>query len=569
MPDTYKVTHPPRLFVAEPPRAYAGPRIDDNPASYGSKGQAWNAAFVEYMKAIETHPSYAAMPDAVKADGKIQWEAPSNRPPGIYQHTHHKRRDWWRRKAPEVGVDPNSDEWISRVAKTIHPTGRKPCKRCGLVLRIAYVYPGSSLVVRARTVLGGNLVPEALEEIEAFVRRVVDARGVKALDLLPRLLATGSITPPQLGRDLDAWLSWIERDYVRQEPSLLSPGVMSNAPDRFDGFHSFNRCCRGVADTGRHAENLRSYTTDRRVFEYWSEGDWIAADRMMGLVRARFSSHACADGGDGPPSADHVGPLSLGFTHRPEFRLLSKSANSAKNNRMTMWDVRFLLKREAMGEVVASWYAEPLWRLIKAKIGDEETALRASKLMRDNQRNAMAVLADLYAAGHFVFLASLLELHYADVHVEFEGLGVVDYVTTFSELVRTSRLTKYAVEQKARRVRIGFEALRAYSEKSNRHQYLVSTPKSKQSLQDAVRVLESTPTTGLGSELARLLKLPATEKAEEAMRAIASELPRLETVATFVEAREHLQRCMGFIANRLAALWEDERYVRAEFAFDD
>lgn len=569
MSDKYQVPNSTLLFVAEPKHAQALPLIDDDSASYGSKGQAWKATFVEYMKAIVTHPSYAGMPDAVKPDGKIQWEAPSNRGSGVYKDTHHKRRDWWRRKAAEIGIDPTQDEWISRVAKTIHPTGEKPCKRCGLVMRIAYVYPGSSLVSRARKLFGTDVVPEPTEEIGAFVRRVVDSRGVKALDLLPGLLASGSITPPRLGRDVDAWLAWIEDEYVPQEPSLLSPGAMSNAPDRFDGFHSFNRCCRGVADTGRHAENLRSYTTDRRVFEYWSEGDWIAADRMMGMVRARFSVHACADGGDGPPSADHVGPLSLGFTHRPEFRLLSKSANSAKNNRMTIWDVRFLLKREAEGEVVASWYAAPLWNLVKSKITDEETALRASKMMRDNQRNAMSLLADLLASGHLVFLASLLELHYADMDVEFDGLEVVDFVTSYRRQVSTKRVTKYASEQKGRRVRIGFEALRAYSEKSNRHQYLISTPESKQAFQAANRALTSSSTTALSVELARLLNLPATEKLEEAMRSTCSALPRLEDVPAFVKAREHLQECMARIADRVAALWDDERYVRAEFAFDD
>ncbi|HFL9475791.1 TPA: Alw26I/Eco31I/Esp3I family type II restriction endonuclease, partial [Escherichia coli] len=60
---------------------------------------------------------------------------------------------------------------------------------------------------------------------------------------------------------------------------------MANPPDRFDGFHSFNRCCRSIADKGRTKENLKSYVTDRRVFEYWVDGDWVAADRLMGQVR--------------------------------------------------------------------------------------------------------------------------------------------------------------------------------------------------------------------------------------------------------------------------------------------
>jgi transcriptional regulator with XRE-family HTH domain len=55
---------------------------------------------------------YEGMPDAVKDDGKIQWEAPSNRSGGRYQNTHHVRRDWWRNKAESIGIDVNAGQWI-------------------------------------------------------------------------------------------------------------------------------------------------------------------------------------------------------------------------------------------------------------------------------------------------------------------------------------------------------------------------------------------------------------------------------------------------------------------------
>lgn len=129
-------------------------QINDDPASYGSKGQEWSAAFVEYMKFIVLHPNYGGMPDAIKDDGKIQWEAPSNRGGGLYKDTHHRRRDWWRTKAAEIGIDDREDKWISRAAKIIHPTGQKPCKRCGRVLRIAYVYPSSTLIKRCVKLFG-------------------------------------------------------------------------------------------------------------------------------------------------------------------------------------------------------------------------------------------------------------------------------------------------------------------------------------------------------------------------------------------------------------------------------
>lgn len=540
---------------------------------YGSKGQSWHPDFVEYMKFIVLHPSYAGMPDAIKGDGKIQWEAPSNRGGGLYKDTHHKRRDWWREKGknPEIGILDGESQWISRIAKLIHPTGSKPCKRCGISLRIAYVYPSHSFISRCVKRFGESYAPDALEEVGSYIRRIVDAGSISFTRDFSSLFKTSKISPPQLGEDLDAWLEWIEETYVPSEPSLLSPGVMSNAPDRLDGFHSFNRCCRGEADTGRHKLNMQCYTTDRRVFEYWSEGDWIAADRMMGLVRARFADHPCADGGEGPPSADHIGPLSLGFAHLPEFRLLSKSANSAKNNRMTFWDVAYLREQEARGVQIVSWYAAPIWSALKDRVVNDETALRLSKIMRDNQRQAMSFLAELREKGHAAFLASFLELEYADFSVEFEDLEIVDFVTAFRALTRSDRTTKYANEQKSRRMRIGFEALRSYSAKTNRHFRQVSAVGVEVNLELAHQTLRDAPSRilALDEEILMILDQPGTHTFEEELRRVCAGLPKFAEEQAFIKTRSFLQAAMQVVADILAANWDNERYVRAEFAFDE
>lgn len=541
----------------------------EDPESYGSKGQIWHPAFVAYMKAIVTHPAYTGMPDAVKVDGKIQWEAPSNRKSGLYQHTHHRRRDWWRTKARAVGIDPESPIWISETAKHIHPTGEKPCKRCGRMLRIAYAYPNGHLQRRmAREFEGFKFEP--LEEIGNLVKGLVDNYGVSVLQRLPALLSTNDISAPDLGADLDEWLTWIEENYIPREPALLSPGSMSNAPDRFDGFHSFNLCCRGTADTGRHNSNLRLYSTDRRVFEYWSDGDWIAADRLMGLVSAIFRDNPCADGGEGPCTADHIGPLSLGFTHRPAFRLLSKAANSAKNNRMTLWDVRHLLASEQKGARVLSWYARALWDRRKADARDEEMALRLSKLLRDNQRNAMWLLGLLLDRGHLTFLATLLELDYADHNIEFANLRVdQEFVTVYDQIVHTPRKTKYAQEQKARRLRVAFEALRTYGVKENRHTFMVDDPRIDEQIAVTLRALEQAPKQirVLDKELGELL-FSKEGVSEEALRDVTQRIPRAG-IEPFPKAQEALARAMDVVADRLSALWDSYRYVRAPFSFDE
>jgi len=544
-------------------------KINDDPSGYGSKGETWAPEFVAYMKAIVTHPIYENMPDAINDDGKIQWEAPSNRSGGKYQFTHNKRQDWWKSKARSLGIDISKDQWISCTAKRIHPTGEKPCKRCGLVSQIAYVYPGENLIKRFNNYIGEDIGISTSDPIKDALQNAYDVVGENLFEHIIKILGTKAIGVPDFNKDFEALLSWIDNQYVPNEPSMLSPGAMSNAPDRFDGFHSFNRCCRGKADTGRHPKNLMSYTTDRRVFEYWSEGDWIAADRLMGLVKSTLRNEPSADGGDGPPTPDHIGPLSLGFCHRPEFKLLSKAANSAKNNRMTLCDVKHLIASEISGEHVASWYTKPLWNSRKTHVDNDEKALRLSKILRDNQRNSMQLLCSFLGMGKYAFLVYLLELGYADRKVEFRNLKVIDFITHYDCIDEGSRTTKYATEQKVRRIRIGFEALRTYEKKENRHTFLVAEEEVSKKIKEAVGCLNELPEEykGLDDQLHSILFPYDGIILEEELREFSKNFP-IVPIPAFEKAKQQLIGAMEAVASVLGAMWEDDRYIREEYEID-
>lgn len=535
-------------------------KIDANPESYGSKGQLWHPRFVSYMASVVLHPHFSGMPDAVKPDGKIQWEAPSNRRSGEYKDTNNRRREWWRKKAVSLGIDMRGD-WISRTAKEIHPTGQKPCKRCGVYLRIAYAYPSLHLVNRASGMYGTGLAPGRIEEIGVYLDRLVTSLGPSVMDTFPNLLRTNNILPPQLGRDLSAWINWLEKEYIPSEPSLLSPGAMSNAPDRFDGFHSFNRCCRNVADTGRHNDNLRSYVTDRRAIEFWSDGDWVAANNMMGLIRRNFQHVACADGGQGP-TADHVGPISLGFMHRPDFRILSRAANSAKNNRMSLQDIQLLIRREEQGVAITSWYAAPVWNALKYRVSTSETALRLSKIMRDNQRAVMGALGELLASGHSAFLVTLLNLHFADYDVVFENLRIHNFNTVFDSVARLPRTNSHAQNQKVRRIRVGFEALTSYIDRSNRHRAPVDDPRFNELIQSAIGTLGKAPEVVLA--LNRDLAGALVSNDAKQIKGVVQRLTKLGEVPEFLRARILLQNAMQIAADELTRHWESDRYVRVD-----
>lgn len=534
-----------------------------------------DAAFTEYAVKIVNHPNYAGMPDIIGERGEIQWEAPSNRQSGQFKDTHHRRREWWRQKAISIGIDPAVEStWISKTAKAIHPFGQKPCKTCGKELQIAYCYPNEHLFRRIRKLhyLDETFGLSEVEHICDLIARMEERFGNVVFSDFPSLFATTSIKIPAIPNTLNAWQSYLVEQYIPQEPRMLSPGAMSNPPDRLDGFHSFNRCCRATSDTGRSKENLRTYVTDRRVFEYWVDGDWVAADRLMGQVRSNaiFGNQPCLNSAQAgthpiPCQADHIGPISLGFTHRPQFQLLCKICNSGKNNRMYVSDTNLLLSAEIKGEQVISWFARSIWDHRKYHAINAETTLRLCKQLRDNRHTYMSLLKIILDSGHFTFLASLLHLDAADFDPEFVNLRADNHLTQFDKIVHKPRTTKYAVEQKARRIRIAFSSLVDYHLKENRSAYVITNEiiNSEIALGMAELAAVATATRTLDEEIRTILNNEIFS--QELIRDLAMNLPQvlIANAAIFRSVRSHFQKAMNEVGNELNKMWEADRYVRS------
>lgn len=526
--------------------------------------------FIKYQKFIVSNPAYAGMPDVYCDDGSIQWEAPSNRSAGKFKDTHDKRDKWWRNKAKEIGISPSENQWISKVAKAIHPTQKRPCKKCGRIMDIRYLYLNSNLIKRIQKLGYDPTVIEATDttSILDFLKTAHLLYGNKILADAPVLLKCAQAKKPPAFRTISELLSWTETSLVPLEPSILGPGCMANPPDRFDGFHSFNRCCRQKADTGRSKENLASYATDRRAFEFWSDGNWITANKLMGLIRndPLLSSLPCHCRGDGhehptPCSADHIGPISLGFMHRPVFQLLCKPCNSAKNNRMFLSDVIYLRKCEDKGESVVSWYARSVWDNLKEKVKTQEDATRLSRVMRDNRFNAMVYLGQFFYRGDFLFLYHILDLSFADYAYSIARTTTDgDYVS--AEFKRKPSTSKYRLEQKARKVRVAFESLRDYLLKEQRNGQAVVTEEIQGLLDTAYRL-----NTKLNeSHSAVIDKFAAIFKdcsfTEENLAALIQNVPDLSSNKDFTNARCCLEKIMDCVGRTLAANWNSARYCR-------
>jgi len=526
--------------------------------------------FIAYQEEIVSSPVYEGMPDLRYEDGSIQWEAPSNRSGGQFRDSYDKRLQWWKTKAESIGISTHENQWISKTAKTIHPTKVRPCKKCGRYLDIRYCFLSANFIKRVKklTYFRNTIELDYLTSIFDFVPQFIDQYKEKAIHDLPMLLCCKQVPDVPALNTLEEWKCWIENEYIVSGPSTLSPGAMANPPDRLDGFHSFNRCCRATADKGRSKENLALYNTDRRAFEHWVDGNWVTANMLMGLINSnpQIKVEHCLNGDDHPLpcSADHIGPVSLGFAHRPEFQLLCIPCNSAKNNRMFYTDILNLRRAESEGKIITTWYMEKIWRLLNGNVTDIESTLRLCRILRDNRHNAMMTLAEYAKAKHYLFLYTFLNLRYANFNYEIQEFNIDNHIVT-ADFERKPSELKYVQIQKARRVRIAFSSLNEYALKENRNGLRVSFDDNDSLFSRSIVALES---AGIEYEkynkmLGALLENEATTEVE--LRNFVSEVPMTPDIS-FIDnidfARSCVMQIMDNIAHILAEMWDDSRYSR-------
>jgi len=439
------------------------------------------SAFQNYMEAMANHPAYAGMPDLRNVDGSIQWEAPSNRKSGANIHTHSKRTEWWEKKAVEIGIVPGQARWISRTAKAIHPTGKKPCKTCGQTMLISYAYPSKTTLKKIRAFPElREIADDRFADIYTITQLIFTNSAAPNTTLNTLLKNSKFLSLPEFS-DAEEAIKWIKDIYVPSEPRSLSPGAMSNAPDRFDGFHSINLCCREKSDSGRSRKNLASYATDRRVYENWSDGNWVAANALMGEVRRNdeIQSQHCSNrmrvAHSGVITADHIGPISLGFAHQPVFRLLCDSCNSAKNNRITFEDVQNLRIEVDAGHDVTSWYNSRLWHDFEKRIEGPKEAQVFYALLRDNRSIAFDLLGEILDAGFPFSLSTLLNPEVANRKWSLSGFDIANGIIR-GHFSSTTSNAKYRLTQQERMIRVSFTSLVEYKAKSNRHRASQNSP---------------------------------------------------------------------------------------------
>lgn len=400
----------------------------------------WHPNFLNYTEFIVGHENYKGLFYERGDDKKVKWVITGKSENG------QQRRIWWDAQCKENGIKLEAGCY-AKVALKIHPTKKHTCQICGMELSLEYVYPNKRTIAGIKKEFGINVAPFSKDIFQIVNELVMSADDIEKVKRIFKIKPTEKLTKENLKNYLQ---NFFVDNFAK---GLLSPGAMSNSPDRFDGYHSDGACCRHKSDKGRHKTNLQRYGQDRRVYENWADGDWKMADRLMSLFRKNGIS------------ADHIGPISLGFCHRPKFHPLSKAENSAKNNRMSLNDVEVLLADEK-NEQVVSWHTKFIWDKLKINVKNDKDAVKLSDLMRKNLHHVLIVLSMIDEKGYGVFLEQFLNPEYSFFDFKFDGFN--PETGQYKKVNSKKLIGKNQQNNIKRYYRVAFDKLQEYKTIENR-----------------------------------------------------------------------------------------------------
>ncbi len=406
----------------------------------------WSKEFLKYEDFIVNHSNYKGLPIEKSTDGKWNWIVFGKSEIGK------KRQAWITKKAEELSIDISIPH-NSKVMFAIHPTKEKPCQICGKTMSLFYIYPNS------------NLIKAIKKEFKYDVGKYESIRDIftnlKATGILEKSLIIFLANKCKLDdeyEDLETVICHCELKCRNGDSKMLGPGSMSNAPDRYDGFHTYNRCCRANEDIGRHYENLKTYNRDRRAYEYFSDGNIQAANKFM---KSKYFKGK---------SADHIIPVSLGGIHDPHnLQNMPSGNNSSKRDRLVKSDILKAIENEKSFDIdIVSWSAIELWKFVKSNILNlNDTNLELFRnAMKQNMNDFLNIIYEIKTLGDCgtdFIIKKLIEpkRKYFNSDYSFKADG--------SYIEKPRHITERSKNEFKRIIRLTFESLEEYHRKENRN----------------------------------------------------------------------------------------------------
>ena len=409
----------------------------------------WHPRFLKYMEDIVSHPNYKGLMIEKKKDGTYKWIATAKSVVG------QQRIKWCENKAKKLNI-PVQPGVYADVMLQIHPTKWKVCQTCGKEMSLYYHYPNANFLNQLNKKFKTKYT--ICDHIEDIWDDLVE-KNYPESEIADFLIDKGGLKLKNTDKK-DEIICALELACRKGDKKCLGPGAMSNFPDRFDGFHTYNRCCRSSQDKGRSKSNLKTYTKDRRAYEYWSDGNIHAANQFMGTEFFKNKS------------ADHIGPISLGFIHDPHYlQPMNINENSSKRDRLQEADIDEILKIYKRTHVYPmSWFSKTLWEYIIKNYKSNSSKIQSiyRDALKQNMSNFMFILyfilTNSIKYGESFLINEFLKpnFHYFESSYEFDENGNIIKQTQRHYTDRNKNETD-------RYIRIAIESVYDFNDKSNRN----------------------------------------------------------------------------------------------------
>lgn len=413
-----------------------------------SEEKVWSKEFLEYEEFIVNHSNYKGLPITKGKDGKYNWIATAQSEIGK------GRKEWALKKGKEFGINKNSSKFYADVMLSIHPTKTKPCQICGKSMSLYYHYPNANLVKAIKKEFNYDCdVYESIYDVCNNLKK----QGITENKIIDFLKEKCKLEDDY--SDLETLICHCELKCRSGLSKMLGPGAMSNFPDRYDGFHTYNRCCRSTEDKGRSRENLKTYGKDRRAYEYFSDGNIHAADRFM---NSNFFEGK---------SADHIIPVSLGGVHDSHYlQPMPTGDNSSKRDRLVKEDVLKAIEIEkTFKQKAVSWFVSDLWEYLKLHVAsfNQSDFENFRVCLKQNMTDFLNILCRIKELPNELGIKFITDSLIKPKHNYFEV--DYDFNSDGSYIQKTRHITERASEEFERMKRISLDSLDEYKSKDNRN----------------------------------------------------------------------------------------------------
>lgn len=435
-----------------------------------SEEKNWSKEFLEYEDFIANHPSYKGLPITKNPDGKYNWIATAQSKIGK------QRKAWAEQKGKELCIINNTNGFYAKVMLEVHPTKKKPCQICGKSMSLYYHYPNANLIKSIKSTFNYDCdVYESIYDICNNLKK----QGIKEKQIIDFLKTKCKLDDDYT--NLETLICHCELKCRGGLSKMLGPGSMSNFPDRYDGFHTYNRCCRSKEDKGRSRENLKTYGKDRRAYEYFSDGNIHAADKFMNSKYFKNNS------------ADHIIPVSLGGVHDSRYlQIMPTGDNSSKRDRLVKEDVLKAIEIEIKTNIQAvSWFVENLWKYLKSEVNnfnqsDFENFRIFLKQNMTDFLNILCIIKNLKNGIGVDFITDYLiqsKMKYFEFDYDFNDDGTY--------IKKARHITERASDEFERMKRISLDSLDDYNNKNNRNMNADFTKIEETKIYEICKTVES------------------------------------------------------------------------------